>query len=305
MEEKNNMKPSLLVLAAGMGSRYGSLKQIDPVGPSGETIIDYSVYDALRAGFGKIVFVIRKNIEKDFKETLLKKFEKFTQVDYVFQELDMLPAGFVPPGERKKPWGTAHAVLVAENAVKTPFAVINADDFYGYDAFYQTARFLEENQEGTEYSMIGYLLKNTLSRHGTVSRGVCKTDSNGYLVSVTEHTRIKKEGDEIVCNGEDQKKVLPADTPVSMNFWGFTPSVFGQIKQGFSAFLTENICDEKSEYFIPEVVDKLIKTKKAKVRVLPCNSSWFGVTYREDKPAAIEHIRKLVERGEYPDPLWK
>ncbi len=299
------MKPSLLVLAAGMGSRYGSLKQIDPVGPSGETIIDYSVYDALRAGFGKIVFVIRKNIEKDFKETLLKKFEKFTQVDYVFQELDMLPAGFVPPGERKKPWGTAHAVLVAENAVKTPFAVINADDFYGYDAFYQTARFLEENQEGTEYSMIGYLLKNTLSRHGTVSRGVCKTDSNGYLVSVTEHTRIKKEGDEIVCNGEDQKKVLPADTPVSMNFWGFTPSVFGQIKQGFSAFLTENICDEKSEYFIPEVVDKLIKTKKAKVRVLPCNSSWFGVTYREDKPAAIEHIRKLVERGEYPDPLWK
>lgn len=301
---QEKQKPTLLVLAAGMGSRYGSLKQIDPIGPSGETIMDYSVYDALRAGFGKVVFVIRKNIEQDFRETLLEKFKNIIEVDYVFQELEMLPYGFSVPAGRQKPWGTAHAILVAENAVKTPFAVINADDFYGYEAFEITARFLEDKETESNYSMAGYLLKNTLSEHGSVSRGVCKTTSKGYLESIKEVTEIKKTGGRIVYSDGNNLNSINENTKVSMNFWGFTPAIFSQIKEGFSLFLEKNINDLKSEYYIPAVIDNLIKQNMADVRVLTSNSSWFGITYKEDKSNAEEHINDLIRKGKYPAKLW-
>ncbi len=301
---QKKQKPTLLVLAAGMGSRYGSLKQIDPIGPSGETIIDYSVYDALKAGFGKVVFVIRKNIEQDFRETLLEKFKNVTEVDYVFQELDMLPSGFSVPPDRQKPWGTAHAILVAKNAVKTPFAVINADDFYGFEAFDITARFLEDKEMESNYSMAGYLLKNTLSEHGSVSRGICKTNNEGYLESITELTQIKKSGGQIVYFKGNNQNSIDENTKVSMNFWGFTPAIFSQIKEGFGSFLENNINDLKSEYYIPAVIDNLIKQNLADVRVLTSNSSWFGITYKEDKSKAVENINDLIQKGKYPSKLW-
>ncbi len=304
-QNKRNRGLTLLVLAAGMGSRYGSLKQIDPVGPSGETIIDYSVYDAIKSGFNKVVFVIRKSIEQDFRETLLKKFENVIEVDYVFQELEMLPAGFTVPPERQKPWGTAHAILMAENAVKTPFAVINADDFYGFDAFEKTARFLEDKEMESSYSMVGYLLKNTLSDHGTVSRGVCTIDSEDCLRSVTEMTQIQRIEEKTVYIENGEQKSIDENRKVSMNFWGFTPAVFKQIKEGFASFLEKNINNPKSEYYIPEVIDKLIRENRASVKVIPSSAEWFGVTYREDREKAVSHINKLVKNRIYPQSLWK
>lgn len=292
-------------MAAGMGSRYGSLKQIDPIGPSGEAIIDYSVYDAIRAGYGKVVFVIRKNIETDFRDTLLKRFEKVVDVDYVFQELEMLPKPFTLPPHRLKPWGTAHAILVASEKINTPFAAINADDFYGFDAFQQMANYLSAGEQSADYSMVGYLLKNTLSAYGSVSRGVCEIDDKNFLKEIHERTNIKKEGEEVFFTKDGNSYRLNEDAIVSMNFWGFTPDIFEKIEAGFKAFLHDNISDPKSEYYIPALVDELINSQKARVKVLTSNSSWFGVTYREDKEHVVKAVAKLVENGFYPVNLWK
>jgi UTP-glucose-1-phosphate uridylyltransferase len=298
-------KPGLLIMAAGMGSRYGSLKQIDPIGPSGEAIIDYSVYDAIRAGYGKVVFVIRKNIETDFRDTLLKRFEKVVDVDYVFQELEMLPKPFTLPPHRLKPWGTAHAILVASEKINTPFAAINADDFYGFDAFQQMANYLSAGEQSADYSMVGYLLKNTLSAYGSVSRGVCEIDDNNFLKEIHERTNIKKEGEEVFFTKDGNSFPLNENAIVSMNFWGFSPDIFEKIEAGFKAFLHDNISDPKSEYYIPALVDELINSQKARVKVLTSNSSWFGVTYREDKEHVVKAVAKLVENGFYPVNLWK
>ena len=298
-------KPTLLIMAAGLGSRYGSLKQIEPIGPGGEALIDYSVYDAIRTGYGKVVFVIKEEIEEDFRECLLNRFENRIETDYVFQELDMLPEGYsVPPG-RKKPWGTAHAILIAEKAISTPFAAINADDFYGIEALGEMQTFLSERGRGTEYAMIGYMLKNTLSEHGTVSRGVCNIDEEDYLKSVTELTEIKKENSGIVYYKDGKSFSLPEDSTISMNFWGFTPDIFGQIRKRFSLFLDESINDPKAEYYIPVLVDQLIRANEARVKVLHCNAAWFGITYKEDRDAARRCILKKIENGEYPRELWK
>jgi UTP-glucose-1-phosphate uridylyltransferase len=299
------IKPGLLIMAAGMGSRYGSLKQIDPIGPSGEAIIDYSVYDAIRAGYGNVVFVIRKNIETDFRDTLLKRFEKVVDVDYVFQELEMLPKPFTLPPHRLKPWGTAHAILVASEKINTPFAAINADDFYGFDAFQQMANYLSAGEQSADYSMVGYLLKNTLSAYGSVSRGVCEIDDKNFLKEIHERTNIKKEGEEVFFTKDGNSYRLNEDAIVSMNFWGFTPDIFEKIEAGFKAFLHDNISDPKSEYYIPALVDELINSQKARVKVLTSNSSWFGVTYREDKEHVVKAVAKLVENGFYPVNLWK
>lgn len=298
-------KPGLLIMAAGMGSRYGSLKQIDPIGPSGEAIIDYSVYDAIRAGYGKVVFVIRKNIETDFRDTLLKRFEKVVDVDYVFQELEMLPKPFTLPPHRLKPWGTAHAILVASERINTPFAAINADDFYGFDAFQQMANYLSAGEQSADYSMVGYLLKNTLSAYGSVSRGVCEIDDKNFLKEIHERTNIRKEGEEVFFTKEGNSFPLNENAIVSMNFWGFTPDIFEKIEAGFKAFLHDNISDPKSEYYIPALIDELINSHKVRVKVLTSNSSWFGVTYREDKEHVVKAVAKLVENGFYPVNLWK
>lgn len=299
------MKPTLLIMAAGMGSRYGSLKQIDPVGPSGEAIIDYSIFDAIKAGYGKIIFVIRRNIENDFKDTLLKRFEKVVDVDYVFQELDMLPPSFSLPPERLKPWGTAHAILVASEKIQTPFAAINADDFYGYDAFNQMAQYLSLRGNLTEYSMVGYQLKNTLSAHGSVSRGVCKISPKGFLEEIRERTNITRKGKEVFYMESNELFPLHDNSVVSMNFWGFTPKIFQQIEEGFSNFLKQHINDPKSEYYIPTLIDELICSQSARVKVLSCNSRWFGVTYREDKDYVKSAVNQLVNEGVYPENLWK
>lgn len=300
------MKPTLLILAAGMGSRYGSLKQIDAIGPSGETIIDYSVYDAIRAGFGKVVFVIRKNIEKDFKEVFGNRFQNKIKVEYVFQELENLPEGFQLPPEREKPWGTAHAVLMAKDKINEPFAVINADDFYGADAFQKLADFFSQTDMNENiYSMVGYTLNKTLSDHGFVSRGVCETDSEGNLITVVERTKIEKLNGKILFSEGDAKIELQGNEKVSMNFWGFMPSFFNYTERDFIAFLKESIHIPKSEFFIPLVVNNLIQSKTIKLKVLPTSASWFGVTYKEDKPVVIQKIRDLIARGVYPAKLWK
>jgi dTDP-glucose pyrophosphorylase len=298
-------KPALLILAAGLGSRYGSLKQIEPVGPGGEAILDYSVYDAIRAGFGKVVFVIKRDIEADFREVLLKRFEDRIDTAYVFQEPDMLPEGYSLPPERKKPWGTAHAILTAENSINSPFAAINADDFYGSEAFTEMQKFLAGEINETNYSMIGYKLRNTLSLHGTVARGVCDSDDNDYLRSVSELTSIKRENGRIVYYENDESFVLSEDSVVSMNMWGFTPTIFSQIRQRFPAFLDENSDDPKAEYFISSLVDKLISAGEARVKVLHCDADWFGITYREDRDAARKSILEKINSGIYPAELWK
>jgi NDP-sugar pyrophosphorylase family protein len=298
-------KPALLILAAGLGSRYGSLKQIEPVGPGGEAILDYSVYDAIRAGFGKVVFVIKRDIEAEFREVLLKRFEDRIETAYVFQDPDMLPKGYSLPPERKKPWGTAHAILAAEHSISSPFAAINADDFYGPEAFTEMQKFLAGEIDETEYSMIGYKLKNTLSLHGTVARGVCDLDDNNFLRSVSELTRIQRENGRIVYYEDDESYVLSEDSVVSMNMWGFTPTIFRQIRQRFPEFLDENSGDPKAEYFISSLVDKLIRAGEARVKVLHCDADWFGITYREDREAARKSILEKIEGGKYPAKLWK
>ena len=300
------MKPTLVILAAGMGSRYGGLKQIDGVGPSGETIIEYSIYDAIRAGFGKVVFIIRKDIEEAFRNHLGQKFAQHIEIAYVHQELDIIPDGLTLPAERKKPWGTGHAMMMCKDAVKEPFAIINADDFYGKEAFQIMAAFLQTVEPGDkQYSMVGYPLELTLSDFGSVSRGECETDSNGYLQKVTERVAIQKEGKEIVYQDGDQRVVLDPDTTVSMNFWGFTPSIFSYTESFFRDFFAEKGDLPKSEFYIPIIVTRMIEEKGAKLKVLKSSTRWFGVTYKEDKPYVVQQIRNLVDSGDYPENLWK
>ena len=302
------MKPTLLVLAAGLGSRYGGLKQLDKLGPNGETIIDYSIYDAIRAGFGKVVFVIRKDIEDDFKEVIIAKLSGKIVVDYCLQELEYLPEGFELPVDRKKPWGTGHAILMAAEKIHEPFGVINADDFYGADAFKVLAEFFTtlKTKDENLYSMVGYDLCNTLSDFGWVSRGVCESNEENYLVSVTERTQIERSHNSIAYKDEKNDLIfLSAQTVVSMNFWGFTPLIFKQLSERFTAFLKDNIQNPKAEFFIPSVVNSLIETNETKVKVLHSSSPWFGITYHEDRELAITKIKNLVEEGVYPENLWK
>lgn len=297
-------KPTLLVMAAGMGSRYGGLKQIDPVGPGGETLMDYSVYDAMRAGFGKVVFVIRKDIETAFKETIGAKFESRIPVDYVFQELTKIPAGFHVPEGRTKPWGTTQAVLVANETIHEPFAVINADDFYGAEGF----RVLSEHlQSGSpDYAMVGFVLRNTLSDFGSVARGVGRADVSGYLTRIQEMLKIERDGDH-AKNTDASGNVTPltGDELVSMNMWGFTPGVFTQLADDFQQFLEKSGSDLKSECLVPTTINDLVAAGKAKVKVLRTNDAWFGVTYREDRPRVIDSIAALVQKGVYPSKLWQ
>lgn len=301
------MKPTLLVLAAGMGSRYGGLKQMDPMGPNGETVLDYSVYDAIRAGFGRVVFIIREDFADAFKQGVGARFADRIQVDYVFQRLDDLPAGFEVPAGREKPWGTSHAVRAAREVVKEHFAVINADDFYGRDAYQRAATFFDSLPEGADnaMAMIGYPLENTLSDHGHVNRGICKIDEQGFLTNVEEYLNIERESDGLVRgNALDGKRhVVPAGSLVSMNFWAFSPAFFGQLEEAFTRFLLESGTQLKSECYIPTVVDQLIHAGHAECPVLRTTSSWFGVTYPDDKPFVVDSIRRLIEAGEYPSPL--
>jgi hypothetical protein len=287
-----------------MGSRYGGLKQVDPVGPSGEAILDYSVFDAHRAGFGKVVFIIRKDFEAEFKEKVGAKYEGILPVEYCFQDINDLPEPYKVPEGRTKPWGTAHATRAARNVVKEPFAVINADDFYGRDAFAKLGSFLSAAQP-MHLAMVGYRLDLTLSENGSVARGICKVSADGELEGVTEMTKLVRAGD-VAENREDESAPVkvPLDARVSMNLWGFTPELFDELERRFPLWLAENGAKEKSEWYIPFVVDELIKEGKADCKVLPTESSWFGVTYREDKPFVMAEIKKLVDAGEYPAALF-
>lgn len=294
-----------------MGSRYGGLKQIDPVGPSGEAILDFSVHDAVRAGFAKVVFVIRREIEKDFRRFIGSKFEAHVEVQYVFQELDKPCPGIPIPPDRKKPWGTGHAILMGADAIREPFAAINADDFYGAQSFRVLGDFLKSasDPDGVAspslYTMVGFELRRTLSENGTVSRGVCRIGEDGLLDRVDEHTKIAPEGDDAVFTDEDgQRHPLPGDTTVSMNMWGFTPSIFRHLEQGFEAFLRERGQEPKSEFYIPSVVSSLIAEGKARVEVLKSIGQWYGVTYQEDRPVVAERIRAMVDQGDYASPLF-
>lgn len=297
-------KPTLLVLAAGMGSRYGGLKQIDAVGPNGETIIDYSIYDALRAGFGKLVFVIRQDIKSQFVESVGARFEKRIPVEYVFQELDKLPPGFsVPPG-RTKPWGTTHAILVAEDVVHEPFAAINADDFYGAQSYRLLAQHLTSGSP--DFAMVGFTLRNTLSEFGGVARGVCRVDGNDFLQSVVELFKVERDGSGAKdTDAAGNVTRLTGDEPVSMNMWGFTPAVFPMLRAQFLEFLKRSGNDLKSECYIPTTVNNLVVSGLARVKVLRTPDSWFGVTYREDRPRVVESIRALIAQGAYPEKLWQ
>ena len=300
------VKPTLLVLAAGMGSRYGSLKQMDGVGPNGEAIIDYSVYDAIRAGFGKVVFVIRHSFEQEFKEVFnAERFGHKIAVEYVFQELDYLPEGFTLPSERVKPWGTNHAVMMAKDVIKEPFAVINADDFYGREAYKTIGEYLVELAESrNRYCMVGYQVNKTLSENGTVSRGVCTVDEEGNLTGMVERTQIERVNGTIVFHDGGADEPLAEDTPVSMNLFGFTPDYFDYSEAFFKEFLAANIDNLKSEFFIPLMVNKVISEGTATMRVLKTTSNWFGVTYKEDKPQLVAKIEELIEEGIYPKNLW-
>ena len=300
------IKPTLLVLAAGMGSRYGSLKQMDGVGPNGEAIIDYSVYDAIRAGFGKVVFVIRHSFADDFCEVFnAERFGHRIEVEYVFQELDMLPEGFTLPAERVKPWGTNHAVMMGAKVIDTPFAVINADDFYGRDAYAVIGNYLSQLEGSVgKYCMVGYEVSKTLSENGTVSRGVCTVDSEGNLQGMVERTKIERVDGTIVFHDLGTDEPLAENTPVSMNLFGFTPDYFTHSEEYFKVFLKENIDNLKSEFFIPLMVNKMISEGTATMRVLETSSKWFGVTYKEDKPQLMQKIEELIAAGEYPRNLW-
>jgi UTP-glucose-1-phosphate uridylyltransferase len=299
------MKPTLVILAAGMGSRYGGLKQLDELGPNGEAIIDYSLYDAIRAGFGKVVFIIRTDFAEEFKARFEPRLKGRIQTEYVYQSLDKIPAGFTLNPEREKPWGTAHAVMMASGVVNEPMAVINADDFYGRESYQVMADFLTSSDDPSEYSMIGYRVANTLSPFGTVSRGVCMTDENGYLTSVVERTKIQRDSDGIYYYEPEGRFPLSENTPVSMNFWGLKPNVFNYLNDGFSRFLEERGHELKSEYFIPLLINENILSGKIATKVLACDAPWFGVTYREDKPDAQAQILSLIESGVYPRKLWE
>jgi choline kinase len=297
------MKPTLLILAAGMASRYGSMKQVDGFGPNGETIIDYSIYDAIKAGFGKVSFIIREEFLDSFKNIFEPKLKGRIEIDYVFQSYDLKPFGIEKTIERAKPWGTAHAVLAARNQINEPFCVINADDFYGYEAFEKMAQFLTTEVADDTYSLMGYQIDRTLSDYGSVSRGVCKVE-DGNMIEINERTEVYfKDGDVYYkdASGEHQ---LPNDTRVSMNFWGFTPAVFKQSEEMFRKFVEANENNPKAEFFIPLVADELIKSGVAKFKVIPTGNKWFGVTYKEDKSIVQDSISELVNNGTYPSNLW-
>ncbi|MBO4529570.1 MAG: nucleotidyltransferase [Paludibacteraceae bacterium] len=301
------MKPTLLVLAAGMGSRYGGLKQLDGLGPNGETIMDYSIYDAARAGFGKVVFVIRHAFESDFREKIITKYNKIIDVELVFQELDALPEGYTLPADRVKPWGTNHAIMMGEKAIHEPFAVINADDFYGKESFQILADALNA-MEGSrnKYCMVGYRLGNTLSESGHVSRGVCQTDEQKYLTTVVEHYEVQRKGNVVIFKDQETNefKEIDENLPVSMNMWGFTPDYFEHSDKDFKEFLKVNVSNIKAEYGIPTMVNKLIQTKTATIKVLDTPCKWFGVTYKEDRPSVVSKINQLIQSGVYPSKLF-
>ena len=300
------MKPTLVVMAAGVGSRYGGLKQIDPVGPSGEIIIDYSVYDAILAGFGKVVFIIRRDIEQDFKSAIGSRFERRIATEYVYQELNKLPPGFQPPAGRSKPWGTGHAILCCKDAVKEPFAVINADDFYGQESYAIIRRYLAELQaSSTSYCMVGYAIKNTLSDHGSVTRGICEMDSKSMLKSVVERFKIEKTAAGArFADEKNEWHPLTGDEIASMNLFGFSPAFFQELERMFPEFLNANMQNLKAEFLLPSLADRLIKEGRCTVKVLRTSERWFGVTYKEDKPEVIANVRKLVDAGKYPRKLW-
>jgi UTP-glucose-1-phosphate uridylyltransferase len=300
------MKPVLLVLAAGMGSRYGGLKQLDPVGPSGETIMDYSVYDAIRAGFGKVVFVIRRDIEDQFREQIGSRYAGKVDVDYAFQELDMLPEGFSLPETRQKPWGTGHAALCAADKIDAPFVIINADDFYGASAFCLMADYFAHlDVNSNDYAMCGYILRQTLSDHGSVARGICKCGIDNFLSNVEEMTKIERAGDAALNRNENGSITqLTGDEIVSLNYWGFTPTLFKHLDRLFTEFLKDNIEKEKAEFFLPFAVNDLIKQGIARVKVLETPDSWFGVTYRPDREKVEQGIKELVAAGKYPASLF-
>jgi hypothetical protein len=296
-------EPTLLVLAAGMGSRYGGLKQIDPVGPSGETILEYSVFDALRSGFGKVVFLIRRDIEEEFRKVVGSKFEDKANVEYAFQELSDLPEGFHAPEGRTKPWGTTHAILCAEEKLEGAFSAINADDFYGEGAYRALAAHLSKNSP--DFAMVGFVLRNTLSDHGSVARGVCRVDGEGYLEEIVERTNVSRNGNgAIYVDGEGQEHRLTGDELVSMNFWGFHSGLFAPLREIFARFLTESGSDLKSEHYIPNAVGEMIRSGAARVQVLRSSDPWCGVTYKEDRPAVVQTIAGLVADKRYPVKLW-
>lgn len=303
------MKPTLLLLAAGMGSRYGGLKQLDGLGPNGETIMDYSIYDAIKAGFGKIVFVIRKDFEDDFRQKVLSKYEGHIPAEVCFQAMDKLPEGFTVPEGRQKPWGTNHAVMMAKGLIHEPFCVINCDDFYNRDAYMVMGKFLSELPEGSKnrYSMVGFRVGNTLSENGTVARGICSKDNEGHLTEVVERTEIMRVDGKVCYKDEEGKWVAVEDnTPVSMNMWGFTPDYFEYSDEYFKEFLSDakNMENLKAEFFIPLVVNNLIHEGTATVKVLDTTSKWFGVTYAADRQATVDRIQKLIEEGVYPNQLF-
>lgn len=307
------MKPTLLVLAAGMGSRYGGVKQIDPVGPSGEAIIDYSVYDAIEAGFDRVVFVVREAIREDVQQFFHGKFEGRIELSFVNQDLQDVPASFAVPPERTKPWGTAQAVLAARNVIKAPFAVINGDDFYGRPALVAMAEYLSTIPvDSTDYAVVGYRLDSTLSEHGTVSRGIISRDQEGWMTSIREHTRLAWEqgggAEHPVASLDGQSQVFARFTgsePVSMNLFGFSPVAMSQMLDQFSRFLTEQGTDPTAEFYIPYGVSRLLQAAKARMKVLDSDSQWFGVTYQEDRPYVVAQLAALTEQGVYPSPLWK
>lgn len=299
------MKPTLLILAAGMASRYGSMKQIQSFGPSGETIMDYSIYDAIRAGFKKVVFIIRKDFAEEFKNIFEPKWGSKIETDYVYQEMTSYLDGYPLPAERAKPWGTAHAVLCAESVIRDPFAVINADDFYGRDAFEKAFNFLTTGCNSSTYSIIGYDLSKTLSENGSVSRGVCEVDDNNNLISINERTKIyRNESGEITYEEDGKTFPVPDASKVSMNFWCFDPSVFIFIKKIFKEFLDKSGKEMKSEFFIPIIGDRFIHEGKGKIKIIPTASSWFGVTYKEDAPMVQQSLNALIQSGIYPNKLF-
>ena len=300
------MAKTLVVLAAGVGSRYGGLKQIEAVGPNGAIVIEYSVYDAIRAGFDRVVCVIRRDIETDFRALVSARFEKHIPVDYVFQDMTDLPAGYALPADRKKPWGTGHAVLACRDVVKSPFAVINADDFYGRLSYEALGTFLKGvKPDSGNYSMVGFTLRNTLSEHGHVARGVCEVDGQGLMKRVVERTNIEKtETGARFAEANGGWTALTGDEVVSMNMWGLTPSLFPHLQREFPIFLEKNAANPKAEFFLPTVVDGLVGSGKASVKVLSTPEHWFGVTYPQDKAVVVEGIRKLVDKGVYPEKLW-
>lgn len=299
------MKPTLVVMAAGMGSRYGGLKQIEPVGPGGEIVVDYSVFDAMRSGFGRGVFIIRKEIETAFRAIMDRHISRRFPVDYVFQELDALPGAFRAPADRTKPWGTGHAVLQCRDLVREPFAVINADDFYGRHSFDLLARrLLKTDSAAPDYSMVGYILRNTLSEHGSVARGVCEADASGRLLRIVERLKIEKDGAGARMEVDGRWTPLSGSEWVSMNMWGFTPTLFDRLEEAFLRFLPGAMGQPKAEFILPSVVGELVERNRATVEILPSEETWLGVTYADDKPAVMAGVRARIRAGDYPERLW-